>query len=480
MKTHGLKAVGGVVAFLLAVHAPVIGGTITVPGDHPNIVAAVAAAADGDVIEISAGTYAEADALRIEIPNITLKAIGGEVVLNVPDSVDSAIFVQSSNVTVEGFKILRPTTAQNWMRSIEISKNNSLTLVDSHLEGPGNSVGVAVFHGADLTVTGTTFQNFNPSATWSAAIFIEANTGDYSDVIVDDCTFAAGCNAWIRSHNTEGRIPKVGNLHVSNSTFAPSYQPHGIRLNNGVSYAPGSTILFENCEFTGTMLEVVEMHYTSLGAPDSVTFRQCVFNAYNSFRRAMYLDVPAPFTFENVIWKGGQHESLIRFWGGAGNPTFNHCTLINDGVTAEAAFSGVASSTIVDGWDNGSRTFTFRNSLLYSPTNHSAALFGDWSSEDNRQYDLDYTIVDHGTPVDGFAVLNSGSNYSQQPILFVDAANRILELQEGSPAVDSGMDLGIHVDALGRPRPNGTGPDLGGLELQSGIIIQSRDVLSIF
>jgi hypothetical protein len=194
----------------------------------------------------------------------------------------------------------------------------------------------------------------------------------------------------------------------------------------------------------------------------------------------MYLDLPCPILFENVIWEGGQFESLLRFWGGPADVTFNNCTLVNDGVTSATSSSGINSSTIVDGWDGGGRTFTFRNCLLYSPTNYSAALFGDWASNDNRNYDVDFSIIQHLTPLDGLATLNAGSNYSEEDILFVNAAARDFELQESSPAVDTGTDLGLTLDVLKRPRPNGSGPDMGALELQSGVVVQVRDSWAVY
>jgi hypothetical protein len=478
MKGFCSSKLPAIFAPLLLVPSLLVADTLTVPGTHATIVDAVTAAQPGDIIEVSAGTYTEAAAPNFTNNDVTLRAIGGQVVINSPSSAEAAVFISADNIVIEGVKVQRLTADSDWRRSIQVNTNRSLTLVDCAIEGPGNGVGVILFNGADLSASGTTFQNFNTAASWAGAIFMEGGGGGFTNLSVDDCTFGANCNGWIRTFS--GNLPRVGNVSVKNSTFNATPHPHGLVFNNGTAYEPGSTLLFEDNVFTGTRLEVAEFHYTGAGAPASLTFRRCIFKPWTSNRRGMYLDLPCPITFENVIWEGGQFESLLRFWGGPADVTFNNCTLVNDGVTSATSSSGINSSTLVDGWDGGGRTFTFRNCLLYSPTNYSAALFGDWSSNDNRNYDVDYSIMQHLTPLDGLATLNAGSNYSEQDILFVNAAARDFELQESSPAVDTGTDLGLTLDVLRRPRPNGSGPDMGALELQSGVVVQVRDSWAVY
>lgn len=459
-----------IVLAAVAAIAPALAGatTLSVPsGSYPTIASALAAANASDVIEVSAGTYSEAAMLSVTDDNLTIRAVGGVVTINAPSSADSVIEVLANGVVFEGLTITRPTADTDWRRSVQVG-GGSLTLTNCDIQGPGNSVGVILFHGTDLTATGTTFGNFNSSAGWAAAIFMQGSLGDYTNVVLDNCTFTSGCTGWIKTFG--GDVPKVGNISVTNCEFQAATGSQAIFFAPNTVYDPTATLTFEDCQFTGTNLETAEFHYTSAGGPASLAFRRCVFNAYNGNRRVMYVDIPCPITFENVAWLGGQHETLIRFWGGPADVTFNHCTLVNDGVSSATSASGTDQSTLIDGWDGGGRTFTLRNCLLYTPASYTAAIVGDPGSGASRVYDIDYTIIDSGAATSSGPVsLMAGGNFSDTAtILFVNPAVHDFEPQLSSPGVDEGTDLGITTDVLGRTRPSGSNPDFGAYEVQQG------------
>lgn len=471
-----LVALSFAASALAATPSVATAATLAVPGSFSTISAAVAAANPSDVIEVSAGTYNESASILVNDDNLTIRAVGGVVTVTAPSSAENVFDIQAVGVTLEGLTIARPTADTDWRRTVQVGAG-TLTLTNCIIEGPGNSVGVILFNGTDLTATGTTFRNFNGAGSWAAAIFMEGNAGsptDYTNVSLDNCTFGADCSGWIKAF--DGAPPKIGNITVSNTVFNAAANPQAIRFGGNTTYDLTGNILFEDCEFTGTNLEVAEFHYTPNGRPVALTFRRCQFNAYNSNRRAMYLDIPCDINFENVVWKGGQHETLLRFWGGPANVSFQHCTLINDGITGATSASGNAGSTLIDGYDGGGRTFTLRNSLLYAGSNHTAALVGDAGSAANRAYDIDWTIIQAGTASSGPVTITAGANYSNATILFSNPGGRDYELQPASPGVNSGTDLGITQDVLKRPRVVGGAPDYGAYENQT---VSSVDEWSI-
>jgi hypothetical protein len=191
--------------------------------------------------------------------------------------------------------------------------------------------------------------------------------------------------------------------------------------------------------------------------------RRCEFQAYDGYRRLRWYDLPCSATFENCLFAGGKHESIIGFWGGAGPSTFQHCTIINDGVTDLESANGINSSMLIDGWEFG-RTFTIRNSLLYSPTDYSAALVCDGASSGTRTFDIDYSIIDHANPVGQFVELNAGANYSNDSLVFVNEGLRDYHLDPSSPGINGGIDLGIALDLEGNARNQGGAPDMGCVE----------------
>jgi len=60
--------------------------------------------------------------------------------------------------------------------------------------------------------------------------------------------------------------------------------------------------------------------------------------------------------------------------------------------------------------------------------------------------------------------VNTGSNSLIGDPLFIDVAGGDFHLGEGSPGVDTGLDLGILVDLDGNARPLGSKPDRGAYE----------------
>ena len=461
LSVSGVKSIGAV---LIAVW--VIAGTfrlsaamIYVPGDQPTITAALAAAASSDQILIASGTYAEAAMLNVN-KSVTLTASGGPVTINVPTSANSVASVSAAGVVFSGIKFERLTANNEWMRSVEMG-SGSATFTNCTFTGPGNGVGVVLFSGADATFDNCAFSNFNATASWAAAILMQNQGAGYSDVIVRNSTFDTGCNGWIKAFDNNTSWPKVGELTVSNCTFRAARHLQALKFRDGgasaMQYDSTKALLFQDCTFEGTTLEMVEFHYTNGSRPTSLKFSRCQFKAYNSTRKIFWLDLPTPIVFEDCLFAGGQHETIMTVWGGPPSVNFYHCTMINDGTASQ--------STFINGWDGG-RTFNIVNCLFRSPANYTAGFVGDAGSSANRNYAVSYSVIDHATPVGAKAQITPGVGYSNTSLAsaFANAAARNFHLVNGTPWVDGGTNLGYLFDLDHNARNHGSAPDMGAYE----------------
>jgi hypothetical protein len=443
-------------------------GVIHVPADQPTIVAALDASFAGDEILIETGTYDEIDLLFL-YDTLTLTATNGPVTVHVPSSRDAAVWVANgkSNIVVNGITFERPTTDQTWMRSAQLNTDSSSTFNNCTFTGPGHGVGAILFFGADGTFNNCTFSNFNPAASWAAGIFIEGRGATYSDVVVSNCVFETGCNQWIKTADFDGWTADqskvgVGKVIVKRSTFKPATFAQALKFRNGgklsIEFDPTQELLFEDCTFEGTTLEVAEFHYTTNSQPVSLKFSRCEFKAYNSGRKMFWLDLPTPITFENCLFAGGQHQTIMTVWGGPPKVDFFHCTMITDGI-------GGTNSTFINGWDGG-RTFNIVNSLFRSPVNYTPGFVGDETSPTNRNYAVFNSVIDHATPTGAKAQITPGAGYSNTSLAsaFVNPAIRDYHLLNGSPWVGGGMDLGYTLDLDRNPRNQGGAPDMGAYE----------------
>ena len=465
------------IAMLLAgLGLPAWSAVIRVPQDYPTIVDAVGWANPGDEIVIEAGTYDESDMVHVWAP-MTLRATNGLVTVRCPSSKDAVAEVAPgvTGVVFEGLKFERPSADANWMRTVQLHGASAATFNGCVFTGPANGVGVILFWGADGTFNSCVFSNFNTAASWAAAIFLEGAdaASGYSDLVVRDSTFGSGCNGWIRVYqwntgNPNGE-PKIGQVTVSNCVFRATPHPHGIMFRDeqlAMQYNPTNAITFTDCVFEGTSLELAEFHYTGGGGPAELRFSRCWFKPYNSTRKMFWLDVPAPIVFENCLFGGGRHETIMTIWGGPPSVDFYHCTMINEGITGAESASGQNWSSFIWGWDGG-RTFNVVNCLFWCPTNYSAAFSGDPGSAADRNYAVSHTVVDHPWIVGSKVQITAGSGYYTNVSLagaFVNPAGGDYHLLNGTPWVNGGTDLGYALDLDRNARNQGGAPDLGAYE----------------
>jgi len=452
-------------------------GVIHVPSNQPTITAALAAASPGFEIQVAPGIYNEAAKVVVNKEDVTLKASGAMISVRVPGNQDAVAEVAPgvTGVVFEGLKFERPSADANWMRTVQLHGASAATFNGCVFTGPANGVGVILFWGADATFNSCVFSNFNTAASWAAAIFLEGAdaASGYSDLVVRDSTFGSGCNGWIRVYqwntgNPNGE-PKIGQVTVSNCVFRATPHPHGIMFRDeqlAMQYNPTNAITFTDCVFEGTSLELAEFHYTGGGGPAALQFSRCWFKPYNSTRKMFWLDVPAPIVFENCLFGGGRHETIMTIWGGPPSVDFYHCTMINEGITGAESASGQNWSSFIWGWDGG-RTFNVVNCLFWCPTNYSAAFSGDPGSAADRNYAVSHTVVDHPWIVGSKVQITAGSGYYTNVSLagaFVNPAGGDYHLLNGTPWVNGGTDLGYALDLDRNARNQGGAPDLGAYE----------------
>ncbi|NIM07320.1 MAG: hypothetical protein GTO55_11610 [Armatimonadetes bacterium] len=128
------------------------GATITVPGDYATIGEAVAAASDGDIINVSPGTYTEN--IVVDKP-VSIRGVKGANVTAVTGAVlstDPVIQIKSSDVTVSGFTIsggTRRWAAGVWIDGYDYADANGFTaglsnVTVSHCVLENNTIGIGI------------------------------------------------------------------------------------------------------------------------------------------------------------------------------------------------------------------------------------------------------------------------------------------------------------------------------------------------
>ncbi|MBI4149476.1 right-handed parallel beta-helix repeat-containing protein, partial [Candidatus Woesearchaeota archaeon] len=113
---------------------------INVPGDQPNIAAAVAAASNGDTIIVAAGAYAETVTVSKEV-----SIIGTNATL-APAADSSGFIITASNVTIQGFTIQVADTADGAPVTMGIQLNNAPNgrIQNNTINTTGQAMGVWV------------------------------------------------------------------------------------------------------------------------------------------------------------------------------------------------------------------------------------------------------------------------------------------------------------------------------------------------
>ena len=235
----------------LALSAEVINITPTSPHSSNNLRQALAAAATGDIIEMSAGTYVETgDWLAVDDKDVTVRAAAGAEVIIKPqfsvrikagttNLVGKAEFIgvkfdcsalESSELVVPSANNANQSIYLNNCELYDWSANKALIHSTSSRKLDVISINNCYFHGFEksivfvenaslvsLSIINSTFENVTASINndyYAAPIYVKATTGS---VLVDHCTFY-DVNSMSLSYGTV-TVDNIVNPVVSNCIF---------------------------------------------------------------------------------------------------------------------------------------------------------------------------------------------------------------------------------------------------------------------
>jgi len=186
---------------------------------------------------------------------------------------------------------------------------------------------------------------------------------------------------------------------------------------------------------------------------------------YDNGQNGLNLDGVQDSVFRNNIVYGNQRNALRAYAiDGAEGP--RNLTVVNNTFLADVSGWALKLSEDLGGH------LVFNNALLGAEGAISQAASPDWESDYNAVSDqLSADGEDSLISLSEWQALGFGAHslVGTSQSLFVDAQAGDFALRAGSPAIDAGVEqLGSAVapdqDAVGTPRPQGAGVDIGALE----------------
>ncbi len=468
---------------------PGFAATVTVgPAGPPTynfalISEAVTAAGNGDTIDIAAGNYDDWVGI-IGRSNLTLQgpASGTPAVVKISASnvVNQGIYIagQSTNIILRNLSVdMSANNGIEYRACISVYEGAAATLDHLDLYGAGRIVDV--FNGGRPTITNCNLHDATPrdfgNGDASSGVEVQGvtSTFGYANATIHNCSFSSIGHP-IRILANETGTPSLaqnymGNLTVQHCTFNHFGGEYGIALRfDSPNWAPDSTVLFEDCTFTdwtGHGIFTNAYPDTNTG-PSNFIVRRCeMINDLTAYRAGtgLFLGYNSNILLENVAIAAFANEA-VYIHEPCGNITMHQCSInnVNDSVMAQRL-------TIHN------PTATIRNSILRTPNGFSWEVSPTYGSATSISYDVDYSIFNSANAKDFSSDVHTvtrGAHYTYNTSqvnypMFVDPeATGDLHLQDGSPAINAGMNLGIAIDVEGKPRD--ATPDIGAYQ-QSGV-----------
>lgn len=212
------RAAGGraAAALLLAGLAagPAAAATIDVPADQPTIAAAVAAAAEGDVIRVAAGTYFESG-IAFGNKDLVLQSVSGAAATIIDGGQANRVFNLTGALTratvIEGFTIRngRPASSGGGgLRIVNGSPTVRNNVIEDNVTPAGGGAGIQVSTNANPLIEGNTIRD-NSTDLRGGGIEINGATAEIRDntflrnQAVDDPSFSSGGALRILSATSE-------------------------------------------------------------------------------------------------------------------------------------------------------------------------------------------------------------------------------------------------------------------------------------
>jgi hypothetical protein len=181
-------------------------------GDFATLTAAVAAASDGDTLEVGAGTWAES--LTLEGKALSILAVDGAAVTEL-DPAGAGTWAFKSSNTGAGTVRLEGFTVRNAGYRGVFATNTDLELVDCLFDDLGNSAlvggAIAATGGVSLLITGSTF-------TGGAALYGAHIYSNGGSLFIEDSRFSLGSSTYGGSIYTAGTVVELWNSELVGNT----------------------------------------------------------------------------------------------------------------------------------------------------------------------------------------------------------------------------------------------------------------------
>ena len=229
-------------------------------------------------------------------------------------------------------------------------------------------------------------------------------------------------------------------------------------------------------KISGAPLSVSNCCFSSNNAQDggavwsdaAASFRNCIFQGNSSRASGGAINAFFNTTLDNCVFHDNSAPAGTGgaiFFSNVYTLAVNNCTF-----TSNSAQSGGFSIYVLN-----RGTALIRNSIFWN-ANHAVRDSGGgiWVRQDRADTNGNATLVDvrYSDILGGFTPTNyffSTNNINQDP-LFVDAANRDLHIQSGSPCKDNADPANVLTpDFDGVVRPTGVGVDMGAYEYTAQI-----------
>ncbi|MEM7165429.1 MAG: right-handed parallel beta-helix repeat-containing protein [Planctomycetota bacterium] len=407
--------------------------TLTVPGSHATIQAAINAAADGDTVEVAPGTYAESIDFAGKTIHVTSTGGAAVTTIDASSTTTSAVVLRTSEgvgTQLSGFTVVG---------------------------GSGWGVGVADKKGGGLYATGVSLRVndcvFSANeADVGSAVYVQQS----DHIVFEDCTIEANAateySTFVVIHTTLLEMLRCDVLNnISNLS------PLGAWLYNDLS-------IIDGCRFAGTTAPPdpganggalsVGAFTTGISAtPPQAEIRNCVFedNMFPGGGAAIAL-VSGTHTVEDCVF--GAHPGTPLLFDGA-NGSVSRCLFygsMSSGATAlqttvNPAVIDIDHCTIGDGVGflaairlGGSTTATLSNTIIWDTSTQMP--IGTFAS---TVVTATYCNILGGFPGVG--------NFDTDPA-FTSPATGGYHLTAGSPCIDTG-------DPTSPLDPDGSLPDVG-------------------